>query len=618
MQKNKSTAVTGINPYTLKILLLLLILIIYGRTTGYEFTLDDDLFIVNNPTVQKGIAGIGEAFSKGTLEHFKGSNFQIYRPATISLMCLEQQMFGSEPAGYHFMNILLYACIGWVLIRLISGLLPNLHPYYQALILLLFITHPIHTEVVASVKSQDELLGSLLCLLSLHFMVNSYATPAKSRFSMTISVFIFFMALFAKESAFAFLAIFPITLFLLKNEKIKNTTLKTLPYLAVGLLFLFLRQLAIRESNIAYETSKLENILYAASNLSQQIGTKLEISFYFLKMMLAPYPMSWDYSFNQIPIMDWNETLPLLSLAAYAVIFSLGFYFMFKKPEISFGLAFFITLIAPTANIFFLNGTSFGDRFLFLPSLGFIIAAVFLILSLLGSHPEQISAAGRKSLLTISTLFLVVYAGISIDRTRDWKDNYSVFKSGAENSPNSSRTNDGLATTYMNMAQETGDPAKRELYIDSAIIYYERSLSIFPENPKSAYGLAYIYSIRNKPDSAIKYYRQSLDAKPDYLFSLNNLGTLFANTGRFDSAYKYFIRSYDINQSDELVLTNLTVVCLNIGKTDECIGFGERALSLGFSSGKLYNLLSMAYARKGDKAKADQYNGLAAMKSAIK
>jgi tetratricopeptide (TPR) repeat protein len=615
IQQKHPTTTMVLKPSILKVFLLLLILVIYGRTTKYEFTLDDDLFVINNPTVQKGISGISEAFSKGSLEHFRGSNFQIYRPGSISLLCIEKQFFGNDPAGFHFMNIVLYAIIGLIVLSILNKLFPGSNPYVSAAILCLFITHPIHTEVVASIKSQDELLGSLFCLTAWLYLLKSYEVKSKERYYLIISILSFFASLFSKESSFAFLAIFPITVFLIKKENIKKSTLFTLPYLAVGILFLILRYVAIQETNIAYETSKLENVLYGANTASELIGTKLMIAFQYLKMMIIPYPMAWDYSFNQIPLTPWTETIPLITILSYLFILLLAIYYMFKRPEISLGFVFFITLITPTANIFFLNGTTFADRFLFLPSLGFIIAIVFLIHEALRMKANNLPEKEGKIILTISGIILMIFSVLSIDRTKDWENNYSVFKSGVENSPNSSRTNDGLATTYMNLAQEATEPSQRELYIDSAILFYEKSLSIFPENSKSAYGLAYIYSIRNRSDSAIKYYRKSLDAKPDYIFSLNNLGTLYANTGKFDSAYGYFMRSYDINDRDELVLTNLTVVCLNLQKTDESIRFGERALSLGYSSGKLYSLLSTAYARKGDLIKSKKYEALAQMKN---
>ena len=48
------------------LLFAVLILLIYGKTINYEFTLDDDLFFVKHKSVQKGFDGIGEIFSLGS------------------------------------------------------------------------------------------------------------------------------------------------------------------------------------------------------------------------------------------------------------------------------------------------------------------------------------------------------------------------------------------------------------------------------------------------------------------------------------------------------------------------------------------------------------------------
>lgn len=598
--------------YTL--LLIVLIALLYGRTIDYQFTLDDDLFIVNNPTVQKGMAGIQESFTKGSIEHFKGSNFQIYRPMMIGFFCFEQQLFGMNPSGFHFMNVLLYVLIGIVVFNVLKGLFPALDSLLRLLITVIFIIHPIHTEVVASVKSQDELLSTLFNLSALLFFLKAFDVAENRKRNSIISVLFFLLACFSKESSFAFLAIFPASIFLLRKVSLRDCIMKAIPFAMAGAFFLLCRYFSIHAIDQPYETSLMENVLYGAKTTSELIGTKLEIAFYYLKMMLVPYPMSWDYSFNQIPIMTMTELIPLFSLTAYLLIIGMGIRFMRKKPEISFGLVFFVVLIAPTANIFFPNGTTFADRFLFLPSFGFIAAMVFLIFTLFRKTTDILSLKTKTWVFIIGGLMLIIFSFMTINRNGDWKDNYAVFKSGAEHSPNSSRTTEGLGTIYMNMAQEASNPNDRNQYIDSAILYFEKSLKIFPESNSGSYKLAMIYSIIGKKDKSIEMYQRTIRYRPDNIQALNNLGAIYAGDKKFDSAYTCFSKAIKYDANNEMTLTNICIVAFNLGKNEEAIRFGEQCITAGFPNAKVYNILSMAYAQAGNKAMADKYRALFEMR----
>ena len=596
------------NTIYIKVFLIGLIIFLYGRTIGYEYTLDDSLFISNNPLVQKGFAGIGDSFTQGSTLHFKGGNFSIYRPIQISFFCIENQLFGFNASIFHFLNIVLYGFIALIFFSLLQRMFPKLSVFYSTLIAILFIVHPIHTEVVANVKSQDELLATLFNLSALLFLIKSLNDKNKEIKYVSISLVFYLLALFSKESSFAFVAIFPITLFLLFNFSIIECIKKTFPYFIAALFFLLCRYLAIRNNNSEIETTVLENVLYGAKSMSVTIGTKFEIAFYYLKMMVVPYPMSWDYSFNQIPLMSLNELIPIISILSYCVIAYLILANIKKRPEISFGLIFFITLIAPTANIFFLNGATFADRFLFLPSVGFLIAFVFLIIKYFRLDLSSISSSSKKYVYIFSGLIIIIFCSMTINRTADWENDFAVFQSGVAHSPNSSRTTAGLGSIYMNKAEASTDAASRSLFIDSSIYYFKRSLTIFPDNYNASYKLGLIYSILNNKDESILYYKQSIGSNPLNVQALNNLGAVFASSSKFDSAYNYFERSYKIDSTNEMTLTNICIAAYNNNQNDKSIFFGEKAVSLNMGNKKIYNILSLAWGKQGDLGKSKKYN----------
>ena len=112
-----------------------------------------------------------------------------------STFALEIQLFGNRPHVHHAVNIALFAACAALLCLLVLALLvppgaPRPEPapaparVVALVTALLFAAHPIHTEVVANLKSRDELLCLFFILLMLHLLIAlaglfaGLATPA--------------------------------------------------------------------------------------------------------------------------------------------------------------------------------------------------------------------------------------------------------------------------------------------------------------------------------------------------------------------------------------------------------------------------------------------------------
>src|SRR6185369_7431243 len=82
-----------------------------------------------------------------------------YRPLSVITFAIEIGIFGpGHPAKSHFVNIVLYGLLVVMLFKFMRDHLfknNSLIPFIAALI---FAIHPIHTEVVANIKSRDEIM----------------------------------------------------------------------------------------------------------------------------------------------------------------------------------------------------------------------------------------------------------------------------------------------------------------------------------------------------------------------------------------------------------------------------------------------------------------------------
>src|SRR5579872_4888235 len=151
------------------IILIAVVLIINAPTINYNYTFDDPFFTRSNVLVMKGIASIPEFFTHAAYYGVYKNQDAIYRPLMLTSFALEKQIVGYfNPGISHLINLFLFCLQIFALFTLLKKIFNNYSIYIPFFIVLLFELHPIHTEVIASVKSRDEIMALLftcMCML---------------------------------------------------------------------------------------------------------------------------------------------------------------------------------------------------------------------------------------------------------------------------------------------------------------------------------------------------------------------------------------------------------------------------------------------------------------------
>lgn len=599
------------NTLWIKIVLVAALLLIYGKTVNYDFTIDDNIFYVKHNSVQKGISGIPETFTYGSLEKYNGmEGLQPYRPVTLSSFAIQKQLFNNSAAKAHLINVVLYALLAIVLFNVLLKLLPAVHPLVCATMALLFVVHPVHTEVVASVKSQDELLSVLFALLALSYAATLIKADKFSVKYGILSIACYGLALLSKEGVFAMILIFPLAFWLLLSQSIKRSLIYSLPYLGAALLFLFARHLVLGDQVQNYQNTIMENVLYGAKGFAQVTATKMEILFHYLRLFFVPWPLSWDYSYNEVPIVDWTSVTAWASLLLYGGMFVFALLKIKKQPVISFGILFFLIMLAPTANLFFLNGSTVSERFLFFPSLGLIMAVVYGAAQLLKVDISNFTGNGIKKFRWIFGTVIIIFLILSFIRCSDWESNFTIYKAGVENAPNSSRTNLSFGNQYLKLGDNETNRQAKTGYYTSALKYLKRSTEILPSNKDALYGIGICYTGIGDKEKAYESYQHALGFYPNHRSVLNNLGAYFFEAGKLDSAYKYFKRCYDADSSFPKSSQNLAIYYFRLGDYNQAIQFASNAVRLYKYQLLSYDILSKAYQSLGNQTEAAKYQRL--------
>lgn len=578
---NKSSSSN--NKRLFAILIFTFAFLLYSNTISHGYVLDDDVVYLKNSLVQKGISGIPEIFSHSFIYGFTGQNDQSYRPIVQVVYAIQKSIFGNNPQIQHFTNVVLFALscllLYKLLVKLFSGF--NLKMEFVPLAAsLLFASHPIHTESVANIKGLDDILNFLFLILSLLFIFKYVENHKKSFF--VFSIFFFFLALLCKEIAVTFLIIIPLTVFFFTDFPVKKTGTIALGYLGAFVLYFLIRKTVLDAVTFQEKMKVVNNALAAATTESDRIATAIFILGKYIQLLFFPHPLSWDYSYNQIPIVSFSNVKVIITLTVFFILgfFAVrGFIVRFRNSDyrihyagtilFSYCILFFFITMSVVSNIFVMIGATLGERFLFTPSMAFCIAIPFFAYRI-----------GKNSFFGSMTIIIVLFSFKTFDRNKDWKNNFSLFATGAKASPNSSRAMSAMGSVYRDSAEKQSNPQIRMELFQKALPFYLRAIEILPENTEALYntGVTY-YGIGNKQD-ALKMYIKALNISPQHANAANNAGVIYFEWGDYENARKYFEQAlkYQPNNSD--ALGNIGAIYHNQKNYKEAIKYYNRALAI--------------------------------------
>ncbi|HKC37261.1 MAG TPA: hypothetical protein VKB95_14395 [Chitinophagaceae bacterium] len=530
------------------IILGLIAFLLYSNTIDFGYVLDDSAAIVENQFVQKGFAGIPDLL-KTDFWHFSNLQLGYYRPLSLITFAIEQQFFNGNPHISHFVNVLIYAFSAYMLFILLSSLFKTRNFLFPLIISLFFIVHPVHTEVVANIKSRDELLSFLNVLLMLWFSLKY--VDSKKTIHLLASLLFFYFALLSKETALVAILFLPAILYFRGNYSIMAVVKKTIPYLFIIAVFLIQKKLLL-ENAAGTTPDDIVNYPYRESDV--RIPMAFLLFAFGLKLLFFPHPLRYDYSFNQIPAADISDPFVMVGIILFiAGAVAIIKYYKSKSPII-LGLIIFYVSMAPLMAFTILRGGIFAERFLFFPSLGFSIAIVSALTALFKTgFTEKISSlknfiASHVIFFLLSLSIATLYCIKTFSRNFAWKDELTLFSTDIKSGENCTQNLRHYGTEILKLALKEKDPVKKKEYANKAIGIFKRAVQIHPKFSECYNQIGTIYQeIFLIPDSAIYYYTKSIEASPGLVFPYYNLGTIYQITGNNAAASYYYNLAIKMN-----------------------------------------------------------------------
>jgi protein O-mannosyl-transferase len=578
---------------------------IYANSIRNNYALDDDVICLKNSYVQNGLKNVKEIFTKGYTFAFNGQNTDSYRPLTVFSTALEIYLYGNKPHRHHFINVFLFSLSCLVLFLLLRKMFRNHHFILPLIITLLYASHPIHTEVVANIKSRDEILCFMFFVFSLYSMM--IWVEKKKILPAVISCICFFLSLLSKENAMTFLLVYPMVIYYFTDASIKKIMFFTAPYLLVFLAYILIRNSVIGSVSMTTSIDLVNNSLMAAQNYSDRMATAFSMLGKYFSLLLFPVTLSSDYSYNAIPIISWGNIKAILPFILYAGSFVFALATFRRKNYFSFAILFFLITFSTASNIFVIIGSSMAERFIFTPSLGFSIISGLALIKIFRITSGNNNRSALLPVYLLTGVIVILYSFRTIERNTVWKDNEHLFGTDVRNCPNSFRLHFAVACDDRARGDSAKDPAiKNKLYAD-AIIEYKKSIEIWPKQQESWYNIGVCYDAFKDTANSFKAYKKCVAIDSTYNTAYNNIGVMYFGKMKYDSSLYYFNKAVRFNPKNADAIANIGAVLHTKGRLDEAIPYYEQALAINPSNANIYTNLIRIYDFKKDKAKADYY-----------
>ena len=430
---------------------------LYFNTTSFDYALDDMVVITDNTFTNQGFAGIKKIFAEESFTGFYQKQQDLvagsrYRPLSIMTFAVEREFFHSNkedgygneikdadgkiltsgnPAISHFINALLYALSALLLYRVLFMLFPAKSGYkwYMSVpfaATLLFIVHPLHTEVVANIKGRDEILSLLFSLSALYYIFR-YISEKNLRL-LIFGAALYFLGLLSKENALTFLLIIPMTIYFFTNMKRPVILRIFLVFLGVTFLYLIIRfkvvGFIVKDTVI---TDIMNNPFYGMS-FGHKMATIIYTLGLYVKLLFVPHPLTHDYYPYTIPVMSFANWKTLVSIVLYILLGIIAFRGFKSKNPVSYSILFFIITLSIVSNLILPVGAFMNERFVYMSSVGFCVAMPYLGLlklpSLFAGYSDKIRWAG----IVILTFFIIYFLTGTVIRIPVWKISRSIHQ----------------------------------------------------------------------------------------------------------------------------------------------------------------------------------------------
>jgi tetratricopeptide (TPR) repeat protein len=555
--------------------LILSTLLVFRQVRNFDFVnYDDKVYVCENPHVSNGLTPGGVVWAFTTC--YQG----YWQPLTWLSLMVNSQLFGPGPGWFHLVNVFLHLANTLLLFAVLRKMTSAI--WQSAFVAALFAIHPMHVESVAWISERKDVLSTLFWLLTMWAYVRyvrSVAVPATAkRCNYLLALLFFALGLMSKPM----LVTLPFVLLLLDywplnqirnpQSKIRNLLLEKLPFFI----------LAAVSSVVTFLTQKAGSIIVDTETIPQtdRFGNAFLSYARYIGKLFVPQNLAVFYPYDAGSFVFWQVAMSIVLLIVISV---LVIYFGRNRKYLPVGWFWFIGTLFPVIGLVTFTGSSYADRFTYIPYTGLFIMLAWGLPEILSGWPYRKIVLGAAASMTLLALGTGAYRQVGF-----WKDSITLFSHALEVTKNNAVVHNYLGNSYFDLKR----------YQD-AMESCRQAVEIMPDYAEAYYYLGNAYSKLGREQDAAQSFKQAIKIKPDYIEAYNNLGNACVSLGRFQEAAEAFKQAISIKPDFADAYNNLGNACLGLGRWQDAIENYKQAISIKPNWPQPYCNLGAAYGSIG-------------------
>jgi tetratricopeptide (TPR) repeat protein len=560
----------------------------YANTLWNRFSLDDVYIIEQNPRVHQlsDMAAIWLTPYWPTFGEYLG----LYRPLAIFGYALQWAVGDGAPWVFHAVSVLLHVLVSLLVFALIKRLASRPAALIGALI---FAVHPVHTEVVAGLVGQAEMMAAAAVLAACIVHIDRPQLEP-SRLRLAVLVALYALGLLAKEGAVVLPGLLVALDFATGRVRLTRNSLAAYARSIAGPLLILMTALA------AYLTLRISILgsiggVDAAPNLpflrqGHRFMSALRAWPEYARLLVFPADLSADYSPGVVLPVESLSPMVMLGalLLAGTVALCLATPWL---PAAGLPAAWFFIAVFPVSNILLPIGVLLAERILYLPSVAIAIVAAYVWDFVRGRFSI------RELRLATATTVVILVAGMgrSFLRNPDWKDTETLWDSIVRDHPESYR------------AQWTnGFRMARLRQTELARGFFEIAYRIWPDDAVLNNNLAGTYLQLGRYGDAVPVLLRSRDLVDDVLDTTDQLlAWAYIGLGEHQKALDATLSATQNPGARSAVMALRAQAYEGLGQLEKSAGTWRYAIrSFGGDTPTFWMMLSRVLARAGHREQA--------------
>jgi len=302
-----------------------------------------------------------------------------------------------------------------------------------------------------------------------------------------------------------------------------------------------------------------------------------------LLLQMLPVGQSPDYSYDAIPLVAAaTEARFLATIVVWSAAGVVAVRYRASLPAFALAVAWYALAILPGSNLLFPVGTLFGERLLYLPSVGVCLVVGLLFSTLWQRYPTRV-------LRPVVVLAIAGLALGTIRYTQAWSNDLRLFSVAVANVPDSGKAHQKLAEALMDSGR-----------VPEAMEEARRALAISPQYFRAGVLLADAYVKLGRLSEAEREYQSVVSNHRSDEAALYGLGRLRIAQGRQFEAGELWRRVLATNPSHAGSLSDLGTLHYVVGDTAQARDYWERAVQADPSIGSAWYNLGLVYESTGE------------------